>query len=79
VRASIEGAMLCLTVEDDGVGLGDNWTHDRAGLGLGVTRERIAMLHPGRDADLYIGSRDGGGTRVRVLIPANTTEALGDE
>jgi len=79
VRASIEGAMLCLTVEDDGVGLGDNWMDDRAGLGLGVTRERIAMLHPGRDAGLYIGSRDGGGTRVRVLIPANTTEALGDE
>ena len=79
VRASIEGATLCLSVEDDGVGLGDTWTDDRAGLGLSVTRERIAMLHPGQKASLHIGAREGGGTHVRVLIPANTVEVPGDE
>lgn len=79
VRAAIDAAVLHLTVEDDGVGLGDTWTDDQAGLGLSVTRERIAMLHPAQDAGLHIGSREGGGTRVRILIPMRTAEVLGDE
>lgn len=79
VRATIDDAMLCITVEDDGVGLGDNWTDDRVGLGLGVTRERIAMLHPTQDAGLQIGPREGGGTRVRVSIPTRAAEVHGDE
>ena len=79
VRASIDGAMLCITVEDDGVGLGEAWTDDRAGLGLGVTRERIAMLHPAQEAGLQIGPREDGGTRVRVVIPTRMAEAPDDE
>jgi two-component system, LytTR family, sensor kinase len=79
VRATIDGAMLCITVEDDGVGLGDDWTDDRVGLGLGVTRERIVMLHPAHDTGLQIGPREGGGTRVRVSMPARAIEAHGDE
>jgi two-component system, LytTR family, sensor kinase len=71
VRAVMDGAMLRITVEDDGVGLGDGWSNDRAGLGLGVTRERISMLHGEHDANLQISSRDGGGTCVRVSIPAS--------
>jgi two-component system LytT family sensor kinase len=79
VRATIDDAMLCIIVEDDGVGLGDNWTDDHVGLGLGVTRERIAMLHPTQDAGLQIGPCEGGGTRVRVSIPTRAAEAHGDE
>lgn len=79
VRATIDVAMLSITVEDDGVGLGDSWTDDRVGLGLGVTRERIAMLHPAQDAGLRIGPREGGGTRVHVAIPTQTAQVHGDE
>jgi two-component system LytT family sensor kinase len=79
VTATIDQSVLYITVEDDGVGLGENWTEDRAGLGLGVTRERIAMLHPTLGAGLLIGARDDGGTRVRVSIPTGVAEELGDE
>ena len=74
VRATINDALLCILVEDDGVGLGDHWTDDRVGLGLSVTRERIAMLHPTQDAGLQIGPSEGGGTRVRVSIPTRVTD-----
>jgi len=77
VRAIANNAMLCILVEDDGVGLGDDWADDRVGLGLGVTRERIAMLHPEQEASLRIGPREGGGTCVRVSIPTRTAEAHG--
>jgi two-component system, LytTR family, sensor kinase len=79
IRATIDDAMLRILVEDDGVGFGDDWTGDRIGLGLGVTRERIAMLHPTHDAGLQIGRREGGGTRVRVSIPTRAAEAPGNE
>lgn len=79
VQATIDDNVLYITVEDDGVGLGDDWTDDRVGLGLGVTRERIAMLHPTQGAALLIDPRNGGGTRVRVSIPTAAAEAHGDE
>ena len=78
IQAAIDDATLCILVEDDGVGLGDAWTGDRVGLGLGVTRERIAMLHPEQDAGLQIGPREGGGTRVRVSVPTHAAEVNGD-
>jgi two-component system, LytTR family, sensor kinase len=79
VRAAIEDAVLRITVEDDGVGLGEHWNDDRAGLGLSITRERIAMLHGTHDAHLRIGPREGGGTCVRVAIPASRAGSHGDE
>jgi two-component system, LytTR family, sensor kinase len=78
VRATVEDAVLRITVEDNGVGLGENWTDDRIGLGLGVTRERIAMLHGTQDANLHIGPRADGGACVRVSIPVNMVEAHDD-
>lgn len=79
IRATIDGATLNIVVEDDGVGLGDTWNSDCTGLGIGVTRERIAMLHPTQQEGLHIGPREGGGTRVRVSIPMHAVEAPGDE
>lgn len=79
VRATTDGATLCIIVEDDGVGLGDAWTDDRVGLGIGVTRERIAMLHPMQGAGLQIGPRESGGTRVCVSIPTRAAQAPDDE
>jgi two-component system, LytTR family, sensor kinase len=79
VTASINDSTLHITVEDNGIGLGDDWTEDHVGLGLGVTRERIAMLHPAQDAGLLIDSREGGGTRVRVSIPTSDAGAPGHE
>jgi two-component system, LytTR family, sensor kinase len=69
VRAVVDEGHVVITVDDDGVGLPADWHKDRMGLGLGVTRERIAMLHPGTAAALAIEPRPGGGTRVRVTIP----------
>jgi two-component system, LytTR family, sensor kinase len=79
VHARVDHDVLYITVEDDGVGLGDDWAEDRVGLGLGVTRERIAMLHPTHREGLSIGPREGGGTRVRVSMPTSATEAGNDE
>lgn len=79
VRATVDETTLCIAVEDNGVGLGDNWTDDRVGLGLGGTRERIAMLHPTQEAGLQIGPREGGGARVCVSIPTRTSGVHDDE
>jgi two-component system, LytTR family, sensor kinase len=79
VKATIDHPVLYITVEDDGVGLGESWTEDRIGLGLGVTRERIAMLHRAPGAGLLIGPREGGGTTVRVSIPTRAAEGQSDE
>jgi signal transduction histidine kinase len=78
VHARVEHDALRITVEDNGVGLGEGW-NERAGLGLGVTRERIAVLHGVHAAELRIDPREGGGTCVRVSIPASTAEAHGHE
>lgn len=79
VRATVEGAVLRIDVEDNGIGLGENWTNDRIGLGLSVTRERIAMLHGTQKADLQIGPRENGGTYVRVSIPVSAAETHNGE
>lgn len=69
VTAKLGRTRLELLVEDDGVGLPEDWSDTDIGLGLSVTRERIAMLHPGLDAGLTIGRRIGGGTRVEIWLP----------
>lgn len=79
VKATIDNGVLYIIVADDGVGLGENWTEDHVGLGLGVTRERISMLHRAPVAGLLIGPREGGGTSVRVSIPTSAAKGLSDE
>ncbi len=64
VRAGIEQDRLMLSVADDGVGLPADW---RAGVGLSVTRERLAA--PARFA---LEPRPEGGTVARISLPLET-------
>lgn len=79
IKATVDDDVLYITVEDDGIGLGESWTEDRVGLGLGVTRERISMLHPAAGMGLQIGPRESGGTRVRISVPASAAGVYGGE
>jgi signal transduction histidine kinase len=69
VTARRHDEVLTIVVDDDGVGFPGEWDESRDGIGLSVTRERIAMLHPGSDTGLTIGHRVGGGTSVRISLP----------
>ena len=64
------GDTLEIRVQDDGVGLPPNWTLETsAGLGLAVTRERIAVLHPNGESRFSVRRRKNGGTEVEILLP----------
>jgi two-component system LytT family sensor kinase len=68
IRAWASGNSLCLSVEDDGVGLPEGWTLETSvGLGLSVTRERILGLHP--NGEFHVRRRTGGGTVVAITLP----------
>jgi signal transduction histidine kinase len=62
---------LEIRVQDDGVGLPQGWTLETAlGLGLSVTRERIAGLYPDDGASSFaVRRRTSGGTEVKVVLP----------
>jgi len=67
LRAARHGDRLVLTVEDNGVGLGQGGV---GGTGVGLTnvRERLAALYPGGH-EFAIGDRPGGGVTVRISLP----------
>lgn len=71
VTASSEDGRLNLSVTDDGVGLRPGWKLETSkGLGLSVTRERIASLHPNGTSDFSVTRRENGvGTEVQVSLP----------
>ncbi len=61
---------LEIRVADDGVGLPAGWTlENSAGLGLSVTRERIAGLHPNGNSRFAVSRREEGGTEVAIWLP----------
>ena len=66
IGARRAGGRLTLWVADDGVGLA-GYAGD--GLGLAITRERLAHLY-GDDHALALAPADGAGTRVTIDIPA---------
>jgi two-component system, LytTR family, sensor kinase len=75
VIAEAIGKRLEIRVLDDGVGLPPAWSIERAGgLGLSVTRERIAGLHPGGNAHFAVGRRTEGGTEVNISLPLRFVE-----
>jgi two-component sensor histidine kinase len=61
---------LDVRVLDDGVGLPDGWTlENSAGLGLSVTQQRVAGLHPDGETQFDVHPRAGGGTEVEISLP----------
>ena len=60
------GSVLEIEVADDGLGAG---AHRSGGHGLAGIGERVALL----GGELEAGAREGGGFRVRALLPAPTT------
>ena len=66
VSVCVEGAVLRLRVEDDGVGPGAG--RDTQGVGLANVQERLATLYQDR-ASIAMEERPGGGCRVTVRIP----------
>ena len=67
--------LLHVKVLDDGVGLPSTWPAEKeAGLGLSITRERIAGLYPPGSSHFSIHQRDEGGTAVEISFPLRFNE-----
>jgi two-component system, LytTR family, sensor kinase len=65
---------LDIRILDDGVGLPPGWTLETStGLGLSVTRERIAGLYPDGASHFDVRRRIGGGTEVEISLPLRWT------
>jgi two-component system, LytTR family, sensor kinase len=70
---------LVLQVEDDGVGLAPGWSlEEDAGIGLRLTRERLAVRFPDSGSRFEISPRVSGGTVVTIALPWRTTEEEGE-
>jgi two-component system, LytTR family, sensor kinase len=77
VRAKPLGDRLEIRVQDDGVGLPPGWKLEhQEGLGLSITRQRIAGLHPSGMSRFAVRNRIEGGTEVEVSLPLRL---VGDE
>jgi two-component system, LytTR family, sensor kinase len=64
---------LEIRVLDDGVGLPRQWSlENSAGVGLAVTRQRIAALHPNGASRFAVRERASGGTEVEIALPFNS-------
>jgi len=74
VVARGEGDRLFIRVLDDGVGLPDGWTLETSeGLGLSVTRQRIAGLYPNGGSSFAVRPRIEGGTAAEMELPLRVT------
>jgi two-component system LytT family sensor kinase len=70
VTAEPVNEKLAIRVTDDGTGLPAGWSIETStGLGLSVTRERIAGLYPNGEGSFLIGPREEGGTVVEIVLP----------
>ena len=70
VRAKPLGERLEIRVIDDGVGLPPGWRLEESeGLGLSITRQRIAGLHPNGASRFVVRNRAEGGAEVEVSLP----------
>lgn len=76
VNADQIGDRLVITVEDDGVGLGNAPLSQAGnGVGLGSVRARLEHLY-GRDQKLDVEARRPAGTKVRIELPYRSAEVL---
>jgi signal transduction histidine kinase len=70
VSAQRDGDRLDIRVLDDGVGLPAGWTLENSGgVGLSVTRQRVAGLYPEGETSFAVNRRAGGGTEVEISLP----------
>ena len=70
VSAHRDGNRLDIRVLDDGVGLPAGWTLENSGgVGLSVTRQRVAGLYPDGETCFAVNRRAGGGTEVEISLP----------
>lgn len=70
VSARRVGDRLQIRVVDDGVGLPPGWSIETStGLGLSLTRDRIAGLYPDGAGRLEVRPHAEGGTAVEVTLP----------
>jgi len=69
------GDALHVEVLDDGVGLPPVWPPQKqVGLGLAITRERIAGLHAPGSSHFAVQRRAEGGTKVDIVVPLRFSE-----
>jgi two-component system, LytTR family, sensor kinase len=74
VSAQRDGNRLDLRVFDDGVGLPAGWTLENSGgVGLSVTRQRVAELYPDGETCFAVKRRPSGGTEVEISLPLRWT------
>jgi two-component system, LytTR family, sensor kinase len=70
VSAQREGDRLEIRVIDDGMGLPADWTLENSGgVGLSVTRQRVAGLYPEGATCFVVNRRESGGTEVEISLP----------
>jgi two-component system, LytTR family, sensor kinase len=70
VSAQRDGNRLDIRVLDDGVGLPAGWTLENSGgVGLSVTRQRVAGLYPEGETCFAVNRRASGGTEVEISLP----------
>jgi len=70
VSAQRDGNRLDIRVLDDGVGLPAGWTLENSGgVGLSVTRQRVAGLYPDGETCFAVNRRASGGTEVEISLP----------
>jgi two-component system, LytTR family, sensor kinase len=74
VSAHRVGNRLDIRVLDDGVGLPPGWTLENScGVGLSVTRQRVAGLYPDGETCFAVNRRASGGTEVEISLPLRST------
>lgn len=80
ISARIVSGQLAVRVHDNGAGLRPAWSLDeQEGLGLRLTRERLAVRYPESTSRFSVSPADGGGTEVDIAIPFHTEEEGLDE
>jgi len=72
VRLKLQADFVTLEVEDHGKGFSPDAGHQ--GIGLVGMRERAELV----GGSLQVSQRDGGGTIVRLVVPAEKVEAHGE-
>jgi len=75
VSAQRSDHQLRIGVLDDGVGLPADWRLESStGLGLSLTRDRIAGLYPDGTTQFVVRPRAEGGTEVMIVLPLHAME-----